>query len=375
MDNKIKVLHIARMNYGSGVASFLMNYYRYLDKSKITFDFLSDYCTADTYEEEITKLGGKLLRAPYYKKNLCKYILYLNAVIKPENYDIVHCHEFVLSVLSLIVAKKNGVRIRISHSHSHSPKSQLFSKVKEFIVFLSHSLFKWFGTDFFACSIPAGKFLFGKHRHIEIIHNAIDTDKFLFNQVIRKNLREELGISDALYVLGYVARFDKQKNHEFLIEIFQKLLLKYSDIVLLLVGDGDNQDYIKKLASDTGLSEKIIFYGISNNIYELYSVMDVFVFPSLAEGLGIVGIEAQCSGLPVIASSNIPHEMQITDLVTWLDLDDGANKWADVILEKLLSVSMRVDMSEAVTIAGYNIFVESKRLENKYMQLCNDIYW
>jgi glycosyltransferase involved in cell wall biosynthesis len=364
------------MYKGSGIASFLMGYYRHIDRTKIKFDFLSDLSIpdADIFEDEINKLGGKLFKVPYYKKHLLKYLGFLNTIIRPDAYDIIHCHEFVLSILPLIVAKKNGVKIRIGHSHIHSPKSQFFSKLKELVVFLSHPFFRLFGTHFFACSYDAGIFLFGKHCPFEILYNAIDTDRFIFNDDERKNKRKELNIPNTTFVIGYVARFDKQKNHLYLIDVFQGVLLHCNNVLLLLVGDdkhGRLAGEIRKTIEDMQISDRVIIYGISDSVSELYNAMDIFVFPSRAEGLGIVGIEAQCSGLPVIASTNIPRQMQVTDLVTWLDLDDNVDNWTDAILKFSSNPLARQNMSQVITDAHYNIRIESKKLEKLYLSLAN----
>jgi glycosyltransferase involved in cell wall biosynthesis len=361
----VKILHIASMQKGSGVASFLMSYFRCIDQSKINFYFLSASNIINNYDEEIIRLGGTVFTSPYYKHNLFRYILYLNKVMKNESFDVIHCHEFVLSILALIIAKRRGIRARIVHSHSRSIDSML----KRFIVFFSRRLFKIFATDFFACSEEAGIFLFGSACKPIIINNALDVNKFIFNDDARKRVRNALHIADGFRVIGHVGRFSQIKNHVFLIRVFVDVLLKYPNCILLLVGDGEKYQEIKNRAADLKISDKVIFYGLSDNTDELYSAMDVFVFSSLFEGLGIVGIEAQCAGLPVVASKNIPRQMQISDLVSWLDLNEGPDKWADEITRLLSQKNSRQDMSNIITDAGYNILAESKRLEQRYIEL------
>lgn len=328
MNEKIRVLHVIRMNKGSGTVSFLMNYFRHIDRTRISFSFLSDFFNDSYYEQEILSHGGNLLRAPYYKHNIFNYIVYLNRVIRRDSFDIIHSHDFILSIVSLIIAKKNGIKIRIIHSHSNS----IHSIIKKIIVVFSRNIFKIFATDFFSCSAEAGIFLFGKKNKSIIINNAIDVNNFLYNKNTRKKIREKLQITDDVCVLGFVGRFSKEKNHVFLIDVFNKILKTGNNSILLLVGEGDQLKYIKKNVIDLQIFDKVIFHGITDKVYELYAAMDIFIFPSLYEGLGIVGIEAQCSGLPVIASKNIPKEMQISGLVTWLSLSDGPEKWADTII-------------------------------------------
>jgi glycosyltransferase involved in cell wall biosynthesis len=361
------------MNRGSGVASFLMNYYRHIDRTKIQFDFAGDLYTDNTYEKEIEELGGKLYKLPFYKKHLPAYILHLSRLIKPEKYDIVHCHEFVLSLIPLIIAKKNGINVRISHSHIHSPKFQLFSKSKEMIVRFCHILFKIFSTDFFACSEDAAKFLFGEKSKFTIINNAIDTRKFIFNEDKRKKARMELHIPDNIKIAGYIARFDKQKNHIFLLDVFYRLLQKRDDVILLLAGGGEGLDEMRRIVKEKNMNKQVIFYGISNTVDFLYCAMDIFVFPSLAEGLGIVGVEAQCAGLPIVASTNIPRQMGVTDLVYWIDLADGAEKWAVIINDILARDLQRKDMSKTISEAGYSIVEETEKLTNIYNLLVKNV--
>jgi glycosyltransferase involved in cell wall biosynthesis len=368
MTNKeIKILHIADMRKGSGVASFLMNYFRHIDRTKIKFYFCSTSDGTNGYNNEIIRLGGTMFIAPYYKHNLLQYILYLNRITQNESFDIIHCHEFVISLFALIITKNKGVKVRIIHSHSKS----IDSMIKRFIVFLSRRLFRLFATDFFACSEEAGYFLFGSVCKPYIINNAIDVNKFIFNEDARIRVRKEFNIDDNYKIIGHIGRFSETKNHKFLINAFVGILSRNENCILLLVGDGEKYQEIKNMVADYKISDKVIFYGLSDNVTELYSAMDVFVFPSLFEGLPLVGIEAQCSGLPVIASKNIPRQMQISDLVTWLDLNDGADKWVDKIVCLLWEENKRQDMSNTITVAGYNILTEYKKLEKKYYELIN----
>jgi glycosyltransferase involved in cell wall biosynthesis len=365
INNKTKILHIANMQKGSGVASFLMNYFRYVDRSRFKFYFLSTSNVTSSYNDEITRLGGTMFMAPYYKSHLFKYLFYLNKVIREEYFDIIHCHEFVLSVFALVIARKKRIRVRIIHSHNNS----INSTIKRCIVFFSHFLFKLFATDFFSCSNEAGKFLFGNNCKITTINNAVDIDNFTFKNFNREDIRSELKIPEYFHVIGHVGRFSEQKNHLFILKVFTDILLREKHCILLLVGLGEKYQEIKNLAVTLNISDKVIFYGLTGNTAELYSAMDIFIFPSLFEGLPIVGIEAQCAGLPVVASTNIPRQMQVTDLVTWLDLSDGSDKWADEVIRILSQENGRKDMSNIITDAGYNILVESKKLEQKYIEL------
>lgn len=363
----MKILHIANMNKGSGVASFLMNYYRYIDRKKIHFDFLSYSLLENNYIEEIQQLGGNVFNAPNYKKHFFKYKKYIQKIIANGDYDIIHCHDFLLNIISLLHAKRNGIKIRIIHSHN-SFNSSLW---KRLLVYLFRNFWFVFATDYFACSTSAAFFLFGRIYRFHIFTNAIEPEMFAYNNVSRNNIRNECCIPEDAFVIGYVARFVKEKNHLFLLDVFLNIVKKENNAYLLLVGDGILQEKVKNYADKINISKNILFYGISKNVNKLYSAMDVFVFPSLFEGLPVTGIEAQCAGLPVVASLNIPKTMQVSPLVQWIDLKSGPEKWAEKVLEYSTSRE-RKDMSEIITQNGYNIKVECKKLEAEYNKLYNN---
>jgi glycosyltransferase involved in cell wall biosynthesis len=358
----MKVLHIAHIDRRSGVASFIMNYYRYINKEKIHFDFLSNSLTNDNFSNEIKRLGGNIYNTPNYKKNIFKYIIYTNKVISNGYYDIIHCHDFLVSIIPLFIARINGIKVRIIHSHGNFNASLW----KRLLVYFFRNFWNFFATDFFACSIEAAHFLFGRRYKYIIINNAIEVERYIFNDVARNIIRNNLHLSENDFVIGYIARFEKGKNHFFLIDVFLNIVEKYSNAYLLLIGDGLLRDTLKNYVNKLNISKNVLFYGISKNVYDLYSAMDLFVFPSLFEGLGLVGIEAQCAGLPVIASLNIPKAMQITPLVHWLDLQEGPKKWAEKAIEYSISSRKRMNMNEIITKNGYNIKNEAKKLEGIY---------
>jgi glycosyltransferase involved in cell wall biosynthesis len=370
MKNKIKVLHIANMNKGSGVAVCLMNFLRYIDKSRIAFCFLTESLSENkNYEEDINLLGGSVYKIIKYKKNIIKYIFSLNKLLKNEEFDIVHCHNFVISIFALALAKKNKIKIRAIHSHNAS----IAPKYKKIFVLIARIFFKLLATHYFACSTDAGKFLFG-HKEFQIIHNAIDVERYRFDRNTRNSIRNKLNIYSNTLVIGHVGRFSEQKNHVFLLDVFSHFINARPNSVLLLVGTGEKEQFLRDLSVKLGLSDKIIFYGIADDVFNVYSAMDIFVFPSLFEGLPLVGIEAQCAGLPIIASNTISKEMGITNLVTWFDLNKPPEKWVDVILEQITTKDERQDMSESIISANYAIIIESKKLERKYIELYNQYY-
>jgi glycosyltransferase involved in cell wall biosynthesis len=255
-NNPIRVLHIARMKRGGGVASVLISYYRNIDRSKVQFDFLSDGNEWETFENEIKDLGGVLYKIPNYKQHFLQFILLINKIVRRENYSIIHTHELAYNIPILAIAKINGISHR--YSHSHIQDGDFFSKIKKHFISIMRPLYGFLATERFACSQNAGKFLYGK-LPFEIIPNAINIEKFLFSYDSRKKIRNNLSLSDKNILLGYVARFEKQKNHLFLVDVLGKLFEKNINVFLLLVGDGTEQEKIKQRAKEKNVFDKIIF--------------------------------------------------------------------------------------------------------------------
>ena len=284
-DEKIIVAHIMGKWNGGGVESVVMNYYRNIDRNRIQFHFLCDEDSTDIPYEEIEKLGGKVIVIPPYQK-LFKYQKELYRIFKENNYKIIHSHINALSVFPLRIAKKAGVPIRIAHSHSTSNKKEWKKNILKMIL---RPFSKLYANNYFACTEYAGKWLFGKkvveRKELNVINNAIDLKKFEFNENTREDLRKELGIKEDVLVIGHVGRFMKQKNHEFLIDVFEKAIKQDDNIYLILVGQGPLEDKIKEMAKEKGIENKILFLGQRNDVNKLYQAMDIFVLPSLYEGL------------------------------------------------------------------------------------------
>ena len=285
LDEKIIVAHIMGKWNGGGVESVVMNYYKNIDINRIQFHFLCDEDSTDIPYEEIEKLGGKVIVIPPYQK-LFKYQKELYRIFKENNYKIIHSHINALSVFPLRIAKKAGVPIRIAHSHSTSNKKEWKKNILKMIL---RPFSKLYANNYFACTEYAGKWLFGKkvveRKELNVINNAIDLKKFEFNENTREDLRKELGIKEDVLVIGHVGRFMKQKNHEFLIDVFEKAIKQDDNIYLILVGQGPLEDKIKEMAKEKGIEYKILFLGQRNDVNKLYQAMDIFVLPSLYEGL------------------------------------------------------------------------------------------
>ena len=364
----IRIAQIIGKWVGGGVEAVVMNYYRHIDKTKIQFDFICDSDSTNIPYEEIEKLGGKVILIPPYQK-VFKYHKELKKVLKDGNYKIVHSHINTLSIFPLFAAKCAKVPVRIAHSHSTTNKKEW---KKNLIKLFLRPFSKLFATDYMCCYELAGRWLFGNKEYdkgnVYLLNNAIDLDKFKYDETIRKSKRKELGIKDNTLVIGHIGRFVDQKNHRFLIDIFNEVHKQNNNSILLLAGQGPLMEEIKEKVHNLELDDSVKFLGQRNDVNELYQVFDIFLLPSLYEGLGMVLIEGQVSGLSCIASKEVPSIAKINDNLQFIDLDEDVSVWKDAIQE--LSSLDRSDCSKQIVSSGYDISKEVKKLEKKYSGMC-----
>ena len=349
---------------GGGVEAVIMNYYRHIDRNKIQFDFICDEDSTDIPYDEIEKLGGKVIICPPYQK-LFNYLKELKRIFKENKYRIVHSNLNALSVFPLYAAKKAGVQVRIAHSHSTSNKKEWKKNIVKNIL---RPFSKEYATDFFACTEHAGRWLFGDKTFdqgkVIVINNGIDINQYAYNEKVRNELRKELDYKDTDLVIGHIGRFVKQKNHEFIIDVFYKLHKENSNYKLMLVGQGPLMSEIKEKVNKLGLNGSVKFLGQRANANKYYQAMDLFLFPSLYEGLGMVMVEAQCSGLPCIASVEVPTIARVSDNVSFLDLNASINNWIKTI-DMYISNERKIDLQQ-IRNAGFDIEIEVKKLEYFY---------
>ena len=367
-DKPIRVAQIIGKWLGGGVESVVMNYYRYIDRNEIQFDFICDEDSTNIPYEEIEKMGGKVMHIPPYQK-IIKYHKKLKQVLKDGNYKIVHSHINALSVFSLFAAKCAGVPVRIAHSHSTSNKKEW---KKNIIKNILRPFSRVFATDYMCCSELAGRWLFGNKEfdkgNVYILNNAIDVEKFKYDENVRKEVRKELEIDENTLVIGHVGRFVEQKNHRFLIDIFNEVHKEKTNSMLLLVGQGPLMAEIKDKVKKLGIEKSVSFLGQRNDANRLYQAMDVFVLPSLYEGLGIVLIEAQCSGCYCIASTEVPNVANVNKSIKFIHLKINEIEWAKNIIK---SAKLRFEKSNINIFKekGFDIRYESKKLIKKYLNL------
>lgn len=370
-EEPIRVAHIIGKWLGGGVEAVVMNYYRHIDRSKIQFDFLCDEDSTNIPYEEIEKLGGRVILIPPYQK-VFKYQKELIRIFKENNYKIVHSHINTLSVFPLRAAKKAGVKVRIAHSHSTTNKKEWKKNLLKQVL---RPFSKVYATDYMCCSELAGRWLFGDKAYdsgkVYLLNNAIDLDKFKYNEALRKEKRKELGISDDTLVIGHIGRFVAQKNHDYLIDIFNEVLKKNNNSILLLVGQGPLMEEIKNKVKELKLNDSVRFLGQRNDVNELYQAFDVFCLPSLYEGLPVVGVEAQASGLLCILSNAMTKETKVLDITKFISLNNTPKDWADSILDDVKKYK-RIDTSKEMTSKNFNIREEAKKLEKYYLNLYNN---
>lgn len=361
----IKVAQIMGKWVGGGVETVVMNYYRNINRNKFQFDFIFDEDSKEIPYEEIEKLGGKVILIPPYQK-IFKYHRELRKVLKEGNYKIVHSHINTLSIFSLFAAKRAGVPVRIAHSHSTTSKKE---KKKNFIKQILKPFSKLFATNYICCSELAGRWMFGNKEYdsnnVHILNNAINLEKFKYNEEMRIHKRKELVVDDNTLVVGHVGRFVEQKNHNFLLDVFNEIHKINNDSILLLVGKGPLINEIKEKVNKLKLQECVVFLGQRTDINELYQAMDVFLLPSLYEGLPVVGIEAQAAGLLCELSDDMTKEAKVLETTRFISLESSAEQWAKLIMDDYLKFK-RKDTEEEITKNKFNIKNEGIKLEKLY---------
>ncbi len=358
------LLVFGKLNRG-GAETLAMNIYRNIDRAKLQFDFIVHTNDKCDYDQEILSLGGKIYRFPRYNViNHFEYKKQWNEFFKEhKEYKVIHAHMTGSASVFLPISKKYGL---YTVSHSHIAKSQ--EGIRQKIIDLYRLPLKRISDYMFACSDIAGEWMFGKNiskmPNYKIIKNGIDAEKFAFSAEKREQIRKEFNL-DNCFVIGNVARFHRQKNHEFLINIMREVVNIEPTSKLLLVGSGQLEEYLKKQAKELGIEENVIFTGIREDIDKILCAIDVFCMPSFREGLPVSLVEAQGSGVQIVCSNTIAKEIQITDLIHQLSLDDCALKWADEII-KYKTYNRKNRVCELVK-AGYDIKSTAKWIENFYL--------
>lgn len=363
-----KILIVGLYNTVGGIEKFYLEYLKLLDRTRIEFSLLNEY-TEICFEKKFIEMGIKIEKV-CSRRNPYSYFKEIKKLILKNQYDIVHINMLsCANIIPLLAAKSCNVKI-ITHSHNGDMPADY--SLRSFIKRFLHIYNKYFVNKYsdvkLACSRKAGFFLYGKNKKFLIIKNAIDVDNYAFSEKKRALIRNEFSISDDIKIIGHVGRFEYQKNQEFLIEIFQKYVSINKNAILMLVGVGNNLEKCKILVRQLNIQDKVIFCGLRDDIPSLLSAFDIFVFPSRFEGLSIAGIEAICSGLPILASDTISEEMDIIKSVKWLSLKDSYTVWSTEINNLLNIKKDRKKSAFDIRDAGFDIKSNLKILESLYLQ-------
>ncbi len=372
----IRILHVVGSMDRGGAETMLMNLYRKMDRETIQFDFVVHGRDKGDFDEEILSLGGKVYHMPRY--NGRNHFIYVKRwhqfFLTHPQYSIVHGHIRSTAAIYLKLAKEYG-RVAIAHSHSTSSRGNLVERVVKKVM---QYPIRHIADYFFACSKEAGIWLFGgkacQGRNFKVLSNAIDSEKFAFSEETRGKVRKELGIGGD-FVVGHVGNFDPVKNHGFLIDIFNCLCKKEAACSLLLVGGGDMalQRKVAEKARDMELSEKVMFLGKRDDVDVLLNAFDIFLFPSIHEGLPLVVVEAQANGLMCLLSDGISKEVAITENVCFTSLEEAPEAWVGKILPYMEGYERR-GMQGVIRKAGYDANAVAKWVARFYLSLQGNSY-
>lgn len=358
MSEPIRVLCVFSTLDRGGAESMCMNLYRYIDRTKVQFDFVKHTHNNGSFEDEISSLGGRVFEAPRLRVgNIIKYCIWWKRhLLRHPEHRIIHGHFFTISPIYFYIAKKYG-RITVAHIHITRANSLIKSILARFISGV---------TDYpLACSTAAGKWVY-RDRPFIVLNNSIDTNKYCADTIIAGEIRKEFELERDL-VIGSVGRFDLQKNPYGILEIFRLVNDKRSDCKLLWVGDGPLKPELARKAKELGLQNQVIFAGIRDDVDRLLQAMDAFIMPSFYEGLPVSAIEAQAAGVKCFISDTVTEEVIITPLCQMLSLDDY-RKWA-LLISQLQANTKHLDMKKKIIDAGYDIRMNSKWLQDFYMSI------
>jgi len=370
----LRVLHSVSNMTRAGIETMLMNYYREMDRSRIQFDFLANKPVPGEYDEEIRGMGGRVFVSPGLNPlRFPRYRRFMADLLRSDpDIRIVHAHNEAMGYYALQSAKDAGVRVRIAHAHN----TQIIHDYKYPLKLLCKQLLPGAATDYWSCGRDAGIYYYGKERWDAsgfILHNAIDVSRFAFRQEARDRMRQQHGLADC-FVVGHVGRFNVQKNHSRLLDIFAEIAKAVPDARLALIGTGELEQSVEEKARALGLRDKVLFLGQMADVSEWYQAMDCFVLPSLFEGLPVVGIEAQAAGLPCFFSDRVTDEVLLTPDARRIPLTADDAAWAGEILAAARSETDRARGMDIVRQAGYDIHEEARKLQEIYLEMAARAY-
>ena len=351
-----------------GIESFLYNVLLHMDAHAVQVDIVTAELAESIFTGPLRQRGVRFIELSGSQHALRKNHWLFSQLLRMERYDVVHLNAFHgLSLYYAYLAKQAGIPVRIAHSHNTALRKSRTRILKMLVHHAAKSLFTSSATDLWACSASAAEFLFSKRqlasKGVQFIPNGIDIERFRFDRAMRESVRQDLGLHDK-FVIGNVGRLCYQKNQDFLLEIFAEVIRQKPKSLLLLIGKGDAAEELRRKAAMLGIAHAVIFYGASSHVEQLLWAMDVFVFPSRFEGLGIVAVEAQAAGLPVLASAHIPVEARITQQFQTLPLSAGVAQWTERLLKLSHINAFYTEAVERVQRAGFDIKDVAQRMED-----------
>lgn len=334
---EIRVLQILdTLNTGSGVASVVLSFYRAMEKlsengDRFIFDFMINEEVKDSVKKMLEMNGSKIFLMPSLRLiSFGQYLMELKRFFSNhKEYSIVHGHMPNAAAFYFCIAKHYGVAVRILHSHNSKGADRRWNRIRNRIL---SNIGIQFATEYMACGKKAAHYLYGKDiSKVYLLNNVVDTEKFSFQKEVREQVREQLGVCDR-FVIGHVGRFCYQKNQKFLLKIFVELLKREKSVYLFLIGDGEERGEIEQLVEQYHLQKSVKLFGVVSQVEKYMQAMDVFLLPSRYEGVPVVILEAQASGLPCVLSSEVTREVE-TEYTSYIDLEESAGKWSEAVLE------------------------------------------
>lgn len=365
----IRIAVIMGKMHSGGKKNLVMEYYRHIDRDKIQFDFFCDTDSNSVPVEEIEALGGRVYMIPPYQ-NIVANMKEIRRICTENQYPIIHGYNSTMNVFAMIAGKQAGIPVRIneciSMGHKDDNKNVLKNILKPFAGFGS--------THYMANGEVCGRWQFGDKAFnagkVKVFKTVIDTEKNRFNPELREKTRKKYSLEDNI-VFGHIGRLTAQKNTLFIIDIFNEIVKREPRARLLLIGDGDLKEPMLERISAYEIEDQVLYLGRREDIQQFYNAMDAFLLPSLYEGLPVVGVEAECCGLPMFFSTEIPHESSpCDDIGFFIELDKSAGEWADIVLKETSKAKAnRTNRSIEVRDAGFDSAEEGKKLGEYYAQL------
>lgn len=357
MNQPIRVLNLFTIMNRGGAETMVMNYYRKIDRTKVQFDFMVHRQERGAYDDEIEALGGRIYRmCSIYPQNIFKYLRMLNVFFEEhKEYRIIHSHMSELGYFAFQAAQKAGIPVRICHAHN-TPVffSETFvEKIKRIPREILARKIRPITTDFFACSLDSGYWLFGKDKHIVLMKNALDVSRFVYKKDVATVIKKKYHWENK-FIVGHVGRFCPQKNHQFLIEVFYEIQKEQPDSILILFGEGELKEQIQHKVKNLALEDKVIFMGNRSDVCTFYQVFDVFLFPSLYEGFGNVLLEAQTAGVMSYTSKYVvPETVHVSSLLNYIPLSSSVIEWKNIILKQ--RKYEKKDMTDIIRKSGFDV--------------------